>query len=347
MAVSLRAHRAALVKAGRLDARHRVPELNSRVWDEHAALSAAFGVSECDRMVVEGPGGLAAWGDDDEPFTLAGLDCISDPQLPFTAAELIAGLPALLAALVAHAGSEARLVTDTFALPALPEPAERRCFVWLVSPVAHIPARAEDYPGSLTPKRRQRLRRARAMLAARGTLQVRIDETPPTDAELARIAEWQAHRFGEAGFAYALRQHLFAAAAGRALPGSTLTLRADWDGEPVLFAAYVIRGDRITSQATARHPERCPSDLGTLVDALLIEQLCGGTLRVLDPTCRLSLSDPPAIGVAKRAVVNADHHKPLLLAGAVDPSAPEDAPRLDAVRGWLLPAAPVVVGDPA
>lgn len=344
-AVTLAAYRAGLVAAGRIDSTRQIPEQNRRVWAEHAALCAAFGVSEEARAVIEGPGGLAAWrAADDEPFTLAGLDCVSDPWLPFAAGELIAALPGLLAALVADAGPGARLMTDTFALPAPPSAAEALHFVWLESPVAQIPARAEDYLPSLKPKRRQRIRRAREALG-RGELRVALDARPADDDELARVAGWQARRFGDEGQGYALRQHLFVAAAGRALPGATLTLRAWWHGEPVLLAGYVIRGDRVTAQATARDPDRCPSDLGTLADALTIERLAGGPLRVLDPTCRLSLVDPPAIGVAKRAVVNADHHKPLLVAGAVEAGDPA-APRLDG-SGWRLPAARVVLGEPA
>lgn len=344
-AVTLAAHRAALAAAGRIEATQRIPELNTRVWAEHAALCAAFGVAEESRAVVEGPGGLAAWRDgDDAPFTLAGLDCVSDPWLPFGAGELIAALPGLLAALVEHAGPAARLATDTFALPTPPSADERRHFVWLQSPVAQIPTRAEDYLPALKPKRRKALRRAREVLEA-GGLRVTLDATPADDGELERVAAWQARRFGDEDFGYALRQHLFVAATARALPDAALTLRAWWDGAPVLLAGYVIRGDRVTAQATARDPDRCPSGLGTLADVLAIERLAGGPLRVFDPTCRLSLADPPAIGVAKRAVVNADHHKPLLVVGAAADGEPIE-PRLDAT-GWRLPAAPVVLGEPA
>jgi hypothetical protein len=122
-----------------LDASSPLPELNPRVWAEHAALCAAFRVSEEEREVVVGPAAVGAWrAAPGEPFTLAGLDCVSEPHLPWSVGTLLDAAPGVLREIQRVDGPDDRLVTDTFATTRMRD--EERRNTISVSPRAMIPS---------------------------------------------------------------------------------------------------------------------------------------------------------------------------------------------------------------
>ncbi len=316
----LRAHAAGL--RGHLGA----GALADPVWAPRAGIGAA-------RDPLDG---RATYG-----FPLVGA--ISHPVIPYTLGELLEAAPDLLAALRAADGPGARFASDTFVPVGDGAGLEPRA-VWLRSPVADLRGGTEAWWGALGGKRRQRLSAGLRAAEAPG-VELELSPRPPDGAEL-RWARDQLEDRWSGDHPYAFAQVLWPAAVAATRPELCLFLRVRVDGAPAVLNGYLRRGPELISQTTCRDPARCPDGLGTALDAWLLRGPAASLgLTRLDPTCRTGLDDPPSISVSKRAVVNADRLRPLLLLGEPPPEH-AGLPHLEPSGAWRAPPVALPLGDP-
>lgn len=344
------AYVSALVERGLFGEGTEAPELNAAVWRRYLHHYGRFVGPVSALRVLMTPEGLGLYLD---PLNETGcwewalLGPISHASVPWSAAEIVAGVEALAERFAALGLGAPRVRTDTFGLPA-PDPALERHFLWLNSPRARFWGDLDRYLASLNHDRRKGFRALIRRFDAMPELSLQLSEAPPTPDEQTWLCDRSAERWG-GDAPYALAQWAWPLAVAEALPGSASFMRADWRGERVLMAAYVRRGESVTCQATCRVPVDALSGLGGFVDGELIRRLCRppGPVQVVDPTCRTGIEDTPGIWVSKRHLVNEDATWPVLIVDAEAPELPEGpglVPRYDPGRGWILPPARVLVG---
>lgn len=234
---------------------------------------------------------------------------IVDPLLPVAAAEFEADLPAL-AESFERTGFCA--VTDTFGFldgfgHSMPYT------IRLHSPVAEPKENFAAYLESLNSKRRKRYRQVAENFVS-PSIRFELTEDPLTDAEIDFAAANLLRRW-EDDWAYAIAQTLWSNACARVRPGSVLFMRVH-DGETLLFVQTLLkRAGGVYCQSIFKNEDAFFDGIAPYTDFKCVEALCGSNQGFLDPSCRASLDDPPSIGIAKRATVNADKTKPILAIG--------------------------------
>ena len=85
----------------------------------------------------------------------------------------------------------------------------------------------------------------------------------------------------------------------------------------MFLQTMIVKGRRVICQSIAKNEDRFFSGLAAMTDFECIKALCG-KYDVFDPSCRTGIDDPESIGIAKRATVNMNCVKPLLVIGAND-----------------------------
>jgi hypothetical protein len=342
---------AELERRGLLVARARVPELDVEVWHTYLGLYASFVADHRDIPIVltaEGLGFYVDPLDDAHAYAWALMGAVCCPMLPLPPSRLVAAMPTIFEAFDRLGIAEPTIITETFDMVGPPDPALEARFTWLQSPRARIADHFEAYTRSLTMSRRQQMRRLFESYTEPQGFTFELSTRGPDGAELELIAQNLLRRWGPHDAPFALVQSLWPTAVARVMPELARFMRVRYRGVLAFINGFVIKGDLIVSQSTCKNEELDFDGLGTLIDFAVIRALCqpGGAIRQLDPTCRLSLFDPPSIEVAKRKVVNENACRPLLLAGYGLPSLEVPAPHLDPRRGWVIPEARAVLGRP-
>lgn len=342
---------AELERRGLVAAGARVPEHDAEVWRTYLGLYTSFVADPRDIAIVLTPAGLGFYCDpldDNEAYVWALTGAICCPTLPLSPGQLITAMAGALEAFDAVGIAAPAIVTEAFGMLGPPDPSLDDRFVWLRSPRACFTDGFEAYVRSLSKSRRQQLRGLLARYDEPHGFTFELSTRGPDAAELDFVEDHLRRRWGPEDAPFALVQSLWATAVARVMPEHARFMRVRHHGALVFLNGFVVRDDLIVSQCTCKHEGLDFDGLGTLVDFAVIRALCeaGSGIRRLDPTCRLSLFDPPSIEVAKRKVVNEDARRPLLLAGHGLPSLEVPAPRLDPVRGWVIPEQPAVLGRP-
>lgn len=316
------------------------PECDPRVWAAFFALHERLAGDLARAAVVAIPGGLGLYRDplgDDGSYGWAPLGAISHPALPHTAAQLVALAAEILPTFASDGIAAPQIITDTFVTAGPPAPALERRFVWMRSPRARLGSGGfSGYLESLPSARRKAARQLLARFAARPDVCFDLSDRPLDERELEFVVE-QLTQHWQDDARYAVAQTLWPLAVAKVRPQQALFMRASVAGRLVLLNGFVVRDEVIVSQSTCRDLTWCPDGLGVAVDLKAIEALCERSSgpRLLDPTCRTGLDDPPSIEVAKRKVVNEDAHKPILLAGALPGRLTGEYPHIDTARGWV------------
>lgn len=342
---------AELERRGLVSAGARVPEHDAEVWRTYLGLYASLVADPRDIAIVLTPAGLGFYCDpldDNEAYVWALTGAICCPTLPLSADRLVSAMLGALEAFDAVGIATPTIVTETFGMVGPPDPALDDRFVWLRSPRACFADGFDAYVRSLSKSRRQQLRGLLERYDEPQGFAFELSTRGPDAAELEFVVEHLGRRWGPEDAPFALVQTLWATAIARVMPEHARFMRVRHHGALVFLNGFVVRDDVIVSQCTCKNEDSDFDGLGTLVDFAVIRALCrsGSNIRRLDPTCRLSLFDPPSIEVAKRKVVNEDARRPLLMAGHGLPSLEVPAPYLDPVRGWVIPEQPAVLGRP-
>jgi len=344
---------AELERRGLVSAGARVPEHDTEVWRTYLDLYASLVADPRDIPIVLTPEGLGLYrdplGGEHDPYVWAPMGAICWPTLPLPPAQLVAAMSRVLEAFDAVGIAEPTIVTETFDMVGPPDPALDDRFVWLSSPRARFADGFEAYTTSLTKDRRQQLRRLFERYSEAEGFSFELSTRGPDSGELDFIVENLERRWGADDAPFALVQSLWATAIARVMPERARFMRVRVRDELAFINGFVVKDELIVSQCTCKNEGLQFDGLGTLVDFAVIRALCRAPsgIRRLDPTCRLSLFDPPSIEVAKRKVVNENARHPLLLAGHRLPSLEPPVPHLDPVRGWVIPETLAVLGRPA
>ncbi|MFZ6179996.1 hypothetical protein [Nannocystis pusilla] len=336
-----------MTRLGRFSESAAAPEHDPRVCARYLQLHARWLGGPLAAPVVAVAGGLGFYRDPlagGSAWTWALVGALSHPVVPLAGSEIIAAAEAIAATLADDWG-DSQVMTDTFEAEGLGEPtsAGGEAFAWLASPRARFDGTFSDYVASLTADRRRAARELLARFDEAAGFRFELTPEPPSEAELAWIAEQLARQWGEDA-AYALAQHLWPVAVAEVRPGQALFMRV-YAGETLAyFNGYLVRGEVITSQSTSRNLELQHDGLGVVIDLKAIARLVEAfpAVRRLDPTCRTGLDDPPSIGVAKRKVVNENAYKPVLLVGATPPECAAGLPHFAPGRGWVAGTAGIV-----
>lgn len=343
---------AELERRGLVSAGARVPEHDTEVWRTYLGLYASFVADPREIPIVLTPAGLGFYrdplDDEHEAYVWAPMGAICCPTLPLSPARLVTAMLGVLEAFDAVGIAAPTIVTETFDMVGPPDASLDDRFTWLRSPRACFADGLPAYVRSLSMSRRQQLRRLLARYDESQGFSFELSTRGPDAGELDFIAESLQRRWGPEDAPFALVQSLWAAAIARVMPEHARFMRVRHRGTLAFLNGFVVKGDLIVSQCTCKNEDLELDGLGTLVDFAVIRALCegGSDIRRLDPTCRLSLFDPPSIEVAKRKVVNENARRPLLMAGHGLPSLEVPAPRLDPVRGWVIPEELAVLGRP-
>lgn len=227
-----------------------------------------------------------------------------DIGIPFT--EFLLNLPSL------HC--EDIVLTDTFSFAdGYGEAAHN--IVRLHSPVAKIDTSFEAYIESLTTERRKKYRRMASDFEPT-KLRFEVGQSALSLQELDFVRTNLEKKWGdEAG--YAFRQTLWSVAVQKHRPEQFLACRV-YEGTTLVFLqTMIVKGRRVICQSIAKNEDRFFSGLAAMTDFECIKALCG-RYDVFDPSCRTGIDDPESIGIAKRATVNMNCVKPLLVIGAND-----------------------------
>lgn len=343
---------AELERRGLACAGARVPEHDTEVWRTYLGLYASLVGDPRDIAIVLTPEGLGFYRDpldEQDAYVWAPMGAVCCPTLPLPPARLVSAMERALEAFAAVGIAEPTIVTEGFEMLGPPDPSLDDRFVWIESPRANFSDGFDAYLRSLPMKRRQQLRRLLERYTEAAGFTFELSDRGPDASELEFITENLERRWGPDDAPFALVQSLWAAAIARASPRHALFMRVRHHGTLAFLNGFVVKGSTAISQCTCKNEALELDGLGTLVDLAVIRALCQGSseIRRLDPTCRLSLFDPPSIEIAKRKVVNEDARRPLVLAGYRLPALEVPAAHLDPVRGWVIPATLAVLGRPA
>jgi Acetyltransferase (GNAT) domain len=330
----------------------RVPEHDSDVWRAYLGLYASLVADPRDIPIVLPATGLGLYQDpldDHHEYVWALMGAVCCPTLPLSPAQLLAALPDALAALEQLGVAEPTIVTETFEMIGPADPTLDDRFTWLNSPRARLSGSFDEYVRSLTMSRRQQLRRLLERYGEAQGFSFELSSRGPDTNELDFIVTNLARRWGPNDAPFALVQSLWPTAIARTMPGHARFMRVRHHGVLVFLNGFLVKGEVLVSQSTCKNEDLVFDGLGTLVDFEVIRALCGSDhgIRQLDPTCRISVFDPPSIEVAKRKVVNENACRPLVMAGHRLPSLEVPAPFLDPLRGWVIPEHRAVLGRPA
>lgn len=342
-----------MTRLGRFAETSAAPEHDPRVCSAYLQLHAQALGRPLDVPIVAVPCGLGLYRDPlapGGPFAWALVGALSHPVVPLALAEL-AGQAEQIAATLANDGfADAIVMTDTFEAgpPTAPADPGGDRFAWLSSPRANFGGREfSGYLASLTADRRRAARELLARFDDSHGFRFVLSPEPPDAGELEFIVTQLTRQWGD-GADYAIAQHLWPIAVAGVRPGQALFMRVYVGDRLAYLNGYLVRGPVITSQSTCRDLELHHDGLGVVIDLVAIARLIDAhpAVRLLDPTCRTGLDDPPSIGVAKRKVVNDDAYKPvLLIAAGAQPDWPESAagqPYFDPARGWIAGTAGIV-----
>ena len=289
------------------------PECDPRVMCEfYKRLRAAFpDEPESEIILLQGKYGFTRDYIDDERRGLnwAGSTPLVDLDIGASFAEFAADLPSLQASDI--------ILTDTFSFQDgfgnLSTPIKN--IVRLHSPVAKIDTGFDAYLESLTTERRKKYRRMVSDFE-RTPLRFEVSNTPLATYELDFVRSNLEKKWGEAA-GYAYRQTLWSVAVQKYRPQQSLICRV-YDGNDLVFIqTMIVKGRRVICQSITKNEDRFFSGLAAMTDFECIKALCG-KYDVFDPSCRTGIDDPESIGIAKRATVNMDCIKPLLVLGAGD-----------------------------
>ena len=344
---------AELERRGLVSTGARVPEHHPEVWRTYLGLYASLVADPRDIPIVLTPEGLGFYRDpldsEHDIYVWAPMGAICCPTLPLPAARLMAALRGVFEAFDAVGIAEPTIVTESFEMVGPPDPSLDDRFIWLESPRACFADGFEAYTASLTKDRRQQMRRLFERYSEAAGFSFELSTRGPDAGELDFIVENLERRWGPADAPFALVQSLWATAVARVMPDRARFMRVRHRDVLAFINGFVVKDDLVISQCTCKNEALRFDGLGALVDFAVIRALCraGSSIRRLDPTCRLSLFDPPSIEIAKRKVVNEDARRTLLLAGHGLPSLEVPVPHLDPVRGWVIPETMAVLGRPA
>lgn len=245
---------------------------------------------------------------------------VIDGSIGVSAGRFAADLPALCNS-VLDAGDV--IFTDSFSYnDGYGDLQKEGTLVRLHSPVADIAMPFDRYLESLTSERRKKYRRMVSDFES-SSLTFKMSDQPLTSQEMEMIRTNLETKWGEEA-GYAFRQTLYARAAQTVRPQQCLVMRV-MDGDALVFVqTMIVRGTHIYCQSIAKDEQKFFSGLAAFTDFKCIEALCANpAYKVFDPSCRTSLNDPESIGIAKRATVNKDFVKSLLVIGM--PLSPEIA----------------------
>jgi hypothetical protein len=343
---------AELERRGLVSAGACVPEHDTEVWRTYLGLYASLVADPRDIPIVLTPEGLGLYRDpldEHDVYVWAPMGAICCPTLPLPPARLVTALERVLEAFDAVGIAEPTIATETFEMIGPSDPSLDDRFVWLESPRAGFIDGFEGYTASLTKDRRQQMRRLFERYSEAEGFSFELSTRGPDAGELDFIVENLERRWGPEDAPFALVQSLWAAAVARVMPEHARFMRVRQHDVLAFINGFVVKGDLVISQCTCKNEALQFNGLGALVDLAVIRALCRAPsgIRRLDPTCRLSLFDPPSIEVAKRKVVNENARRPLVLAGHRLPSLEVPVPHLDPVRGWVIPETLAVLGRPA
>lgn len=315
-----------MARAGLFSASAAVPEHNTAVWRAYRRLVAEWTPAAareptihllCDRFGLF----LDPADDGREGLNWALVTPIVDPCLPLRRDEFERALPGLIEAIGA---AGLTVLTDTFCLvDGYPErPA--RPLIGLHSPIAALADDFAAYGQSLTGHRRRKYQRlARAFGDPR--FRVELSPRPLSERELGFAADNLRRRWGADDYAYAMIQTLWTEAVAAVMPAQALYTRLYERDRLIFVQTMVIRLGGLYAQSIFKSEDEFHDGVAAWIDFATIRSLCGGPHRFLDPSCRATFSDPPSIGVAKRATVNTDVVKPLLAVGVGLPAAVKEA----------------------
>jgi hypothetical protein len=330
----------------------RVPEHDTEVWHAYLSLYASLVADPRDIPIVLTAAGLGFYRDpldDHDEYMWALMGAVCCPTLPLPPARLVSAMSEALEAFDQLGIAEPAIVTETFDMVGPADPTLDDRFTWLNSPRARICGSFDEYTRSLTMSRRQQMRRLFERYGEAQGFTFELSSRSPDAAELEFIIENLQRRWGPLDAPFALVQSLWPTAVARVMPGHARFMRVRHHGVLVFINGFLVKDGVIISQSTCKHEGLQFDGLGTLVDFAVIRALCcsDGGIRQLDPTCRVSVFDPPSIEVAKRKVVNENACRPLLLAGHGLPSLDVPAAHVDPARGWVIPEHRAVLGRPA
>ncbi len=236
-----------------------------------------------------------------------------DIQMPFSWPEFQTDLPALRDAVLADRAD--KVLTDSFTFTDGFGDLSGRTenIVRLNSPYADISMNFESYLDSLTSERRKKYRRA-ASDFEQTNLRFEVTNEGLSAAEMDIIRENIAIKWeSEAG--YSFRQFLWAMAVQKVRPEQLLLLRVKDGDKTVFWQTMIVKGESIYCQSIAKDETIFYNGLAAFADLKCVEALCSKKHRIFDPSCRTGFDDPESIGIAKRATVNKNCVKPLLVIG--------------------------------
>ena len=289
------------------------PENNGGVWAAFFAFADQFpemkSIVETEVLLVLGRYAFAP-----DPFddTRAGLNwALAGPiiDIPVTVdfAVFQRDLPALQEILPARVVTDSFMFADGYGAPG-------GNIIGLNSPVAALKPDFAVYLESLTSERRKKFRRADDELAE-FALRFEFTQEPLSQSEFDWVVGNLKKRWGE-DYLYALMQTLWAMAVAQHYPKQFFTMRV-YDRDKLVFLQTLIaRGKTMICQSIVKDEESHYNGIAAYTDFRCVKELCGGGFDFFDPSCRTGLNDPESIGIAKRATVNCDFVKPVLVIGA-------------------------------
>lgn len=249
--------------------------------------------------------------DEDRPgLNFALVTPMVDPFLPVTWDQFIKDLPTLQESVAGNIPHN--VVTDTFGTLdgfGVSNPHTIR----LNSPVAAIKPGFAQYLESLNGKRRKKHRHLLQDFDS-PDFRFELSNAPLTTAEIDFAESHLNRRWGDDA-PYALIQTLWSQSCATIRPEKALFMRVYNKDLLIFVQTLLIRGGGVYCQSIFKNEDVFFDGIAPYTDFKCIEALCGSPHGFLDPSCRSSLDDPASIGIAKRATVNCNITKPLLVLG--------------------------------
>ncbi len=300
---------------GLFSAHAPAPEHNPRVWEAYAGRLQEYGQALLSQPVVTACDKYAFFLDalDDARAGLNWAPCTSmvDPMIPASRAEFLQDLPRLIADLEDQA-----VCTDTFSftdgylqagdltygLPALN------------SPVAVFGDDFSAFVESLTQERRKKFKRSIKDFDEAG-LTFSLSAEPLCAAEITFARDNLHKRWGDESFLFSFSQTLWAQTVAEFYPANALFMRVHDKDQLVFVQTVLLRHGAAYAQSIFKSEEHFYNGIAAYTDFKTIEALCGKGPAYFDPSCRTGFEDPESIGIAKRATVNHNLVKPVLVFG--------------------------------
>lgn len=295
------------------------PEHNAKVWDSFFSYRQDFpDMQDCMDVPVTLALGRYAFAPDPFDTERDGLNwalsaSVVDFPIQSTFSQFKSDINALRDIL------DIPVVTDSFMfLDGYGTPDYASDLVGLNSPVAKFEQNFSVYLDTLTSERRKKFRRSDEELKPH-SFRFELSQTPISEKEFDWIVTNLKARWGD-DYLYALMQTIWSIAVSRHYGDRFYVMRVYDKNNIVFMQTLIVRNNSIMCQSIVKDESVSFNGIASYTDFQCVMALSGRGFTVFDPSCRTGLNDPESIGIAKRATVNFNVVKPILITGQAVPA---------------------------